>query len=72
MLRITADVNGRLIGYLYIHNTGRHNKDNVWQYDAATWNPSAQDGTFGVESVEHHRDEPWAALVGRVAAKGAL
>jgi hypothetical protein len=72
VLRITADVNGRVISYLFIHNTGRQHKGNVWEYDAATWFPDAQDGTFGVEAIRHQRDEPWTSLVTKVAMQGGL
>jgi hypothetical protein len=61
VLRITADVNGRPIGRLFIHNTGRHTGD-TWAYDVATWDDATQDGTFGVQ-VEHLRSDPWTKLV---------
>ena len=72
MLKITADVNGHLIGYIFIHNTGRTHKGNVWEYDAATWDPSRLDGTLGIEKVRHQRDEPWHKLVAMAMKQGGL
>ena len=71
MLRVFADVNGHRIGGLFIHNTGRH-RDNVWEYDAATWDQSRMDGVFGIEGVRHKRDDTWFALVARVTMAGGL
>lgn len=65
MLRITADVNGKVIGHLFIHNTSRkHGEAHV--YDAAFWQDGHDDGVFGIEGIRHPRPEGWAALVARV------
>jgi len=66
MLRITADINGRGIANLYIHNTGRR-MGVKWVYDAASWD--GVDGVFGVEGVGHVREQPWTVLVAKVLAK---
>lgn len=73
MLRITADVNGRLIGYLFVHNTSVK-KGRSFVYDAATWSPAHEEGIFGIEAVMHRRSDPWLTLVAKVAevAKGEL
>ena len=65
MLRITADVNGQVIGYLYIHNSGKQWKE-FWVYNAATWDVTKQDGTFGIEGVKHERSRPWTDLVASI------
>ncbi len=64
MLRFTADVNGRPIGYVFIHNTGKVTKENEYLYNAATW--SDGDGIFGIENVPHVRSDPWPILLFRV------
>jgi hypothetical protein len=65
VLRITADVNGKPIGYLFVHNTGVEvNGDHL--YNAAFWNPLTNDGVFGIEGIPHPRPEGWGALVFRV------
>lgn len=64
MLRVTADVNGRPIGRLFIQNTTRRAGQH-WIYDAATWDDAMQDGTFGIQ-VEHLRKDPWTKLVSTV------
>jgi hypothetical protein len=65
MLRITADVNGTPIGYLFVHNTG-HRSGDVHLYNAAFWNPETGDGLLGIEGIPHPRPEGWGALVLRV------
>ncbi len=68
MLRVTADVNGRIIGWIYIHNTG--SRDGAqWLYDAATWDGT--DGIFGIEGVSHVKSEPWYKLVTRVVVQSS-
>ncbi len=68
MLRLTADVNGRPIGFVYIHNTGefKHAEDgpgHVYEYDAAYWNPDRPlDSVFGIERVSHLRELGWMPL----------
>lgn len=69
MLRLTADVNGHTIGYLFIHNTGRKNKAGEHLYNAALWQPEIQDGVFGFEEIPHPRPEGWAMLALRVLRK---
>lgn len=66
MLRITADVNGRPIGYLFIHNTGAKTASGDDLYNAAFFNPETQDAIVGIEGIPHPRPEGWAALVMRV------
>ena len=63
MLRITADVNGNKIGHLFIHNSGKRDRE-FWYYNAATWD--GEDGTFGIEGVRHDRSRPWTDLVAHV------
>ncbi len=65
MLRISADINGQRIGWLFIHNTSRHNRG-FWYYDAATWDEGKQEGVFGIEGVRHDRSRPWTDLVALV------
>lgn len=72
MLRITADVNGHVVGRLFIHNTGKQLPDNVWVYDAATWDSSTLDGVFGIEGIRHRRNHSWHRLVNLVAMQGGL
>lgn len=65
MLRITADVNGVPIGYLFVQNTGtKIDDDHI--YSAAFWNPRKKDGVLGIEGIRHPRPEGWGALVFRV------
>lgn len=66
MLRLTADVNGHVIGYLYIHNTGHIDADGSHIYNAAFYDPATRDGVCGLEGVPHPRPEGWAMLVFRV------
>jgi len=66
MLRITADVNGHVIGYLFVHNTGRIEADGAHLYNAAFYDPATQDGVAGMEGIPHPRPEGWAMLVLRV------
>lgn len=68
MLRLTADVNGRVIGYLFVHNTGIVS-NGAHLYNAAFWNPDTRDGVFGIEGVPHPRPEGWAALVKRILTR---
>jgi hypothetical protein len=65
MLRITADVNGGIIGYIFIHNKSKRLKD-ASLYDAAVYTPDGE-GVFGIEDVAHIRSRPWYELVERVA-----
>ncbi len=69
MLRITADVNGHVIGYLFVHNTGCENAAGEHLYNAAFWQPESQDGVFGLEGIPHPRPDGWAMLVLRVLRK---
>jgi hypothetical protein len=64
MLRLTADVNGHAIGYVYIHNTGESAREpGVWVYDAGLWDPYRPDKSiFGIEGIFHQRDEGWEKL----------
>ena len=71
MLRITADVNGRAIGFIYIHNIGQHEcktpNCGLWKYDAAYWNPAKPlDSIFGIEGVYHRRESGWMPLANQV------
>jgi hypothetical protein len=64
MLRITADVNGHAIGYVYIHNVGQDPDDpEVWRYHAACWTPERpKDSILGMEAIYHVRSEGWLKL----------
>jgi hypothetical protein len=65
MLRITADVNGKPIGYIFAHNVGTL-KGEICSYDAAIWNPAADDGVLGLEGITHFRPDGWISLVRKV------
>ena len=54
MLRITVDVNGRVIDRVFIHNTGKVDKAGRSLYDAAT---------LGIEDVPHERHRNWFELL---------
>ena len=75
MLTLTADVNGRVIAKVFIHNTGRESCGGHY-YDAAgiSFYPSGveQDMAFGVENVWHKREWGWAPLVEKVLERGNL
>lgn len=62
MLRVTADVNGRPIGQLFVHNTGWGTVE-CPLYDAATWDANTGDGVFGIEAVPHEYNKHWLVLV---------
>lgn len=64
MLRITADVNGRAIGYLYAHHVGVVKGDtSVSLYDAAVWCPDQPlKSVFGIEGLMHFREQGWMPL----------
>ncbi len=64
MLRIRADVNGRVIGWVFIQNTGR--TENPDTYDIASYDPGTQEMLLGLEGVRHHRELGWMPLVERV------
>lgn len=66
MLRLTADVNGHVIGYLFIHNTARTDADGAHLYNAAFYDPKSNDGVFGIEGIPHPRPDGWAKLVWQV------
>jgi hypothetical protein len=75
MLRITADVNGRPVGYLYAHNKGPlDQKDpSVWVYDAAFYNPiEPLDSIFGIEGLLHHRTSGWMTLASLIMGVDAV
>lgn len=69
MLRIKADVNGRVIGNLFIHNKSKRKGPDVWLYDAATYDPITDDGILGIEDVPHIRTRPWYELVEAVSRR---
>lgn len=63
MLRITADVNGRAIGYLYAHHVGTMLDTRVSLYDAAVWCPDKPlNSVFGIEGLAHVREQGWMPL----------
>jgi hypothetical protein len=68
MLRLTADVNGAPIGYVFIHNAVQLPSDEgtLCLYNAATWDPKKQDGLFGVENIAHIREHGWVELAAKV------
>jgi len=65
VLRIIAEVNGQVIGYVYIHNTGESAREpGVWVYDAGLFDPYRPDKSIlGIEGIYHRRDEGWEQLV---------
>lgn len=65
MLRITADVNGKPIGYLFVQNTNVKSNGS-YLYDAAFWNPQTNDGVIGIENILHPQPEGWIALMFRI------
>ena len=66
MLRLTADVNGRPIAHIYVHNTGRVS-GGKYLYDAAI--STGDESMIGVEDVAHRREDGWAKLTLLVLAK---
>ena len=62
MLKITADVNGRVIGRVCIHNTGWGNELYVAEYDAATIGEDGEVDIMGIEGVMHRRGDGWKKL----------
>ncbi len=79
MLRLTADVNGKVISTVIIHNRGVWKRD-VHRYDAALWdheNPLRS--VLGMENIPHYRPAGWKRLASivldaadRVRHNGAL
>lgn len=68
MLTLTADVNGWIIGKVFIHNTGRVSGD-IWSYDAAYYDDATREMTLGIEDVHHVRDAGWAPLASEVLTR---
>ena len=70
MLRITADVNGYVIGRLFIHNKNKPQGNDVWLYDAAVLSETDdRDTIIGIEDVPHARSRPWHELVENVSRR---
>lgn len=68
MLRLRADVNGRPIGWVLIHNTGRRGPLGMSIYDAGTYDPATGDGVAGLEGIYHYRSWGWQELALSVLA----
>ena len=71
MLRLTADVNGIIIGHVFIHNTGKVNEDGFHIYNAATSDPSGE-MTIGIEGILHNRRSGWEPLAMIVLHKAGM
>lgn len=80
MLRLTADVNGQAIAYVYIHNTGEfeHYEDrlikggHLYTYNAGLWTPGAPaQSVMGVEGFRHIRELGWIPLARNVLSAAA-
>jgi hypothetical protein len=63
MLRLTADVNGRKIGTIYVHNKEKELLEQS-RYDAAI--EFQGDMIIGIEDVRHRREQPFYVLVAKV------
>ncbi len=70
MLRITADVNGRPIERIYIHNTGKKpvhlQNSNFYTYDAAMYNEETGAMVLGIEHIVHSQTHDWKTLLNKV------
>ena len=68
MLRLTADVNGKPVGYIWAHNTVQlpSSEGTLCVYHAATWDPETEDGLIGIEGIVHIREDGWAGLMRKV------
>lgn len=60
MFRLTADVNGHVIGRIFIHR--KETGQNVNLYDAAVIDVSGH-MVLGIEDVVHPYDEGWVKLL---------
>jgi hypothetical protein len=60
MLRITADINGRIIGHIFIHR--KHTGKDVNLYDAGFVDVSGH-MVLGIEDIPHPYHEGWIKLV---------
>jgi len=60
MLTLTADVNGHVIGKVFIHNTGKTNLIGEHVYDAAFVGDG--DMMIGLEGFTHDRNDGWNPL----------
>ena len=73
MLTLTADVNGRVIAKVFIHNTGRRDNVGAYYYDAAVIDyyesGVMRDMTLGVEKVWHKRGNGWVRLACAIMEK---
>jgi hypothetical protein len=66
MLTLTADVNGRVIARIFIHNADDAREPDACYYNAAVISyyesGTERDMTLGVERVWHKRGNGWARL----------
>lgn len=67
MLRVTADVNGRVIGRIFVQNIGETGTG-ACLYDAAVTR-GEDDALLGIEGIVHARSAGWGALVRKVLAR---
>lgn len=66
MLRLIADVNGRRVGAIYIHNKEKELLASS-RYDAAIEFDSEM--IIGIEDVRHVREQPFYVLLKKVVSR---
>ncbi len=70
MLRLTVDVNGKVIGTLVIHNRGVLGGEGseVYHYDAALWDHEDPGRSVLGMEVPYYRPDGWRKLAAMVLA----